>query len=254
MVFRLVSCRAIVKIAALLTPQRRHLTMSSQPNQSLIDGIRCLQYLVSSNRAIGCRELARLMDINTTRVNRLLMTLASVGLTIQDEHRRYLPGPGIHALAAQAIRGSALFSHALPLLEQHAPKDIVVALGVLWEDQIISIYYSTPGPQISQALAGFRMYPAWQSVPGMALLAAESDEALTQRFTPEQWRNLAPYVAQQRQQGYVLWHHANGEVSMAQPLGKHAAALAFAGMWRIDEAAVTVRLQALKALNRLITQ
>ncbi|MBI1519690.1 IclR family transcriptional regulator, partial [Escherichia coli] len=38
--------------------------MSSQPNQSLIDGIRCLQYLVSSDRAIGCRELARLMDIN----------------------------------------------------------------------------------------------------------------------------------------------------------------------------------------------
>lgn len=111
--------------------------MSSQPNQSLIDGIRCLQYLVSSDRAIGCRELARLMDINTTRVNRLLMTMASIGLTMQDEHRRYLPGPGIHALAAQAIRGSALFSHALPILERHAPRDIVVALGVLWEDQII---------------------------------------------------------------------------------------------------------------------
>lgn len=172
--------------------------MSSQPNQSLIDGIRCLQYLVSSDRAIGCRELARLMDINTTRVNRLLMTMASIGLTMQDEHRRYLPGPGIHALAAQAIRGSALFSHALPILERHAPKDIVVALGVLWEDQIIYIYHSTPGSQVSQALAGFRMSPAWQSVPGMALLAAESDEALMQRFTPEQWRNLAPHVAQQR--------------------------------------------------------
>ncbi len=57
--------RTGVKIAALLKPQRSHLTMSSQPNQSLIDGIRCLQYLVSSDRAIGCRELARLMDINT---------------------------------------------------------------------------------------------------------------------------------------------------------------------------------------------
>ncbi len=95
--------------------------MSSQPNQSLIDGIRCLQYLVSSDRAIGCRELARLMDINTTRVNRLLMTMASIGLTMQDEHRRYLPGR-IHALAAQAIRGSALFSHALPILSAMRPK------------------------------------------------------------------------------------------------------------------------------------
>ncbi|VEA00911.1 transcriptional regulator [Salmonella enterica subsp. salamae] len=182
------------------------------------------------------------------------MTMASMGLTMQDERRRYLPGPGIHALAAQAIRGSALFSHALPILERHAPKDIVVALGVLWEDQIIYIYHSTPGSQVSQALAGFRMYPAWQSVPGMALLAAESDEALMRRFTPEQWRNLAPHVAQQRQRGYVLWHHADGEVSMAQPLGKHPAALAFAGMWRIDEAEAAARLQALKALNQLIAR
>ncbi|PUX42923.1 IclR family transcriptional regulator domain-containing protein, partial [Cronobacter sakazakii] len=70
------------------------------------------------------------------------------------------------------------------------PKAVVVALGVLWEDQIIYIYHSTPGTQMSQALAGFRMLPAWQSVGGMSLLAAESDEALEARFTPEQWEQL----------------------------------------------------------------
>ncbi len=223
--------------------------MSSQPNQSLIDGIRCLQYLVSSDRAIGCRELARLMGINTTRVNRLLMTMASIGLTMQDEQRRYLPGPGIHALAAQAIRGSALFSHALPQLEQHAPKDVVVALGVLWEDQIIYIYHSTPGSQMSQALAGFRMLPAWQSVIGMALLAAESDEALEGRFTPEQWAQLAPHVAQQRERGQVIWRHDDGEVSMAKPLGIHSAALALAGIWNISAPEIHTRLEQLNELT-----
>lgn len=222
--------------------------MSSQPNQSLIDGIRCLQYLVSSGRAIGCRELARLMGINTTRVNRLLMTMASIGLTMQDEQRRYLPGPGIHALAAQAIRGSELFSRALPRLERQAPRDIVVALGVLWEDQIIYIWHSVPGSQTTQALAGFHMLPAWCSVIGMSLLAAESDEALMGRFTPEQWQNLAPHIAQQRERGNVVWHHDDGEVSMAQPLGVHQAALAFAGMWDITEETIQSRLQELNAL------
>lgn len=227
--------------------------MSSQPNQSLIDGIRCLQYLVSSGRAIGCRELARLMGINTTRVNRLLMTMASIGLTMQDEQRRYLPGPGIHALAAQAIRGSALFSQALPILERHAPRDIVVAMGVLWEDQVIYIYHSEPGSQVSQALAGFHMLPAWQSVIGMALLAAESDDDLQQRFTEAQWQQLAPHVEQQREQGSVIWHHQDGEVSMAQPLGAHSAALAFAGLWQPDEEVVTARHQELQQLTaRLI--
>jgi len=222
--------------------------MSSQPNQSLIDGIRCLQYLVSSGRAIGCRELARLMGINTTRVNRLLMTMASIGLTMQDEQRRYLPGPGIHALAAQAIRGSELFSRALPRLERQAPRDIVVALGVLWEDQIIYIWHSVPGSQTTQALAGFHMLPAWCSVIGMSLLAAESDEALMARFTPEQWQSLAPHIAQQRERGNVVWHHDDGEVSMALPLGVHQAALAFAGMWDITEETIQSRLQELNAL------
>ena len=226
--------------------------MSSQPNQSLIDGIRCLQYLVSSGRAIGCRELARLMGINTTRVNRLLMTMASIGLTMQDEQRRYLPGPGIHALAAQSIRGSALFSQALPRLERHAPKDIVVALGVLWEDQVIYIWHSAPGTQMSQALAGFHMLPAWQSVIGMALLAAESDEALIARFTPEQWLQLAPHIQQQREQGHVVWHHDDGEVSMAQPLGAHSAALAFAGMWEIGDALIRSRRDELQLLAGLL--
>ncbi len=48
-------------------------------------------------------------------------------------------------------------------------------------------------------------------------------------------------MAQQRQRGYVLWHHADGEVSMAQTAA-HAAALAFGGNVRIDEAEAAARL------------
>ena len=180
--------------------------------------------------------------------------MASIGLTMQDEQRRYLPGPGIHALAAQAIRGSALFSQALPLLESYAPKDIVVAMGVLWEDQVIYIYHSEPGSQMSQALAGFHMLPAWQSVIGMSLLAAESDEELQKRFVDEQWQQLAPHIAQQRELGRVVWHHDDGEVSMAKPLGAHSAALAFAGMWQVDDAVIDERLSELHTLARRLTQ
>ena len=224
--------------------------MSSQPNQSLIDGIRCLQYLVSSDKAVGCRELARQMDMNSTRVNRLLMTMASIGLTIQDEHRRYLPGPGIHALAAQAIRGSSLFAQALPQLEAYAPRDIVVALGVLWEDQVIYIWHSEPGERTnaSQALAGFRMLPAWQSVIGVSLLAAESDEQLRPRFTDEQWAQMAPLLARKRAADHLIWHRDDGEISMAQPINNNRAALAFAKIWQADVAHLQQRVTQLQAL------
>ncbi|ORM68519.1 transcriptional regulator [Pantoea wallisii] len=228
--------------------------MSSQPNQSLIDGIRCLQYLVSSDKAIGCRELARQMGMNSTRVNRLLMTMASVGLTMQDEHRRYLPGPGIHALAAQAIRGSSLFAQALPQLEAHAPRDIVVALGVLWEDQVIYIWHSEPGERTrtSQALAGFRMLPAWQSVIGVALLAAESDEVLRPRFNDEQWTQIAPLLERKRAEEHLIWHRDDGEIGMALPINNNRAALAFAKIWQTDDAHLTQRLQQLHALAQML--
>jgi DNA-binding IclR family transcriptional regulator len=120
---------------------------------------------------------------------------------------------------------------------------------LLWEDQIIYIWHSVPGSQATQALAGFHMLPAWRSVIGMSLLAAESDEALMKRFTPEQWQSLAPHVAQQREQGQVVWHHDDGEVSMARPVGAHQAALAFAGMWNPDEQTILDRLQQLNALS-----
>ncbi|AIR85111.1 MULTISPECIES: global regulatory protein [Erwiniaceae] len=228
--------------------------MSSQPNQSLIDGIRCLQYLVSSDKAVGCRELARQMDMNSTRVNRLLMTMASIGLTIQDEHRRYLPGPGIHALAAQAIRGSSLFAQALPQLEAHAPRDIVVALGVLWEDQVIYIWHSEPGERTSasQALAGFRMLPAWQSVIGVSLLATESDEQLRPRFTDEQWAQMAPLLARKRDANHLIWHRDDGEISMAQPINNNRAALAFAKIWQADDAHLQQRVTQLHSLAQVL--
>lgn len=228
--------------------------MSSQPNQSLIDGIRCLQYLVSSDKAVGCRELARQMGMNSTRVNRLLMTMAAIGLTVQDEHRRYLPGPGIHALAAQAIRGSSLFAQALPQLEAHAPRDIVVALGVLWEDQVIYIWHSEPGERTStsQALAGFRMLPAWQSVIGVSLLAAESDEVLRPRFSDEHWAQISPLLARKRQENHLIWHRDDGEVSMAQPINNNRAAIAFAKIWQTDEAHLQQRLQQLQALAQVL--
>jgi len=98
------------------------------------------------------------------------------------------------------------------------------------------------------------MLPAWQSVIGMSLLASETDEALMLRFTPEQWQNLAPHVAQQRQQGHVVWHHDDGEVSMALPVGAHHAALAFAGMWNIDDEQVRTRLAELTTLNATLLE
>lgn len=227
--------------------------MSSQPNQSLIDGIRCLQYLVACGRAIGCRELARDLNMNASRVNRLLMTMSGIGLTRQDEKRRYLPGSGIHALAAQAMRGSSLFRKSLEVLTEHAPRDHVVALGVLWENKVVYLYHAKPGQHDYQALVDYQIQPAHLSVLGIVLLADYTDERLAQVLEKEELAAVAPLIAQYRENGSLVWRRENGEFRFGVRI--HATdqtALAFSGLYNLTDQQAEEKRNALLSLAHLL--
>ena len=66
--------------------------MSSQPNKSLIDGLACLQALAMQPEPVACRALARELDLNVMRANRLLRTLADVGLAHQRVESLHVGG------------------------------------------------------------------------------------------------------------------------------------------------------------------
>ncbi len=141
--------------------------MSSQPNQSLDRWYSLFAIFGSSLSCyrMSC-ELARLMDINTTRVNRLLMTMASIGLTMVMSTDALYPGQAFMLLAAQ-VRGSALFSMRC-LSRRHVKRHrggIRRAMGKLSGLSIyLSLYAGFAG---SQALAGVSHVPCpAKSVPG----------------------------------------------------------------------------------------
>ena len=119
--------------------------LPAQPNRSLIDGLACLQALAGTSGAVGCRELGRRLGLETTRVNRLLKTLAALGLAAQGQDRKYRPGPGIHVLAAQALFGSGLLRRAIDPLEDLHRFGLTVALGVLWRDHVAYLYHAEAG-------------------------------------------------------------------------------------------------------------
>jgi DNA-binding IclR family transcriptional regulator len=154
----------------------------AQPNLSLIDGLAVLQALASSPQAVGTRELARLLNLEVTRVNRLLKTLAGIGLAEQDENRRFRPGPAIHVLATQSLFGSGLIRRALPVLESLHVHGLTVALGVLWNDQVCYLYHGTPGMKSAEALGRVAIQPATQTAVGTILLAQWSDDDLRSMF------------------------------------------------------------------------
>ncbi len=157
-----------------------------QPNQSIIDGIETLQALASSDEPIGTRELARRMGLEPTRVNRLLKTLASLGIAQQLDNKKYVAGPGMHVLAAQSLYASGLLRKAIePLDELASHYNYVVALGVLWRTSVSYLYHRQPGMSSTDAIGRIGLRNATQSGIGMVLMAALDDDSVLDIYRDE---------------------------------------------------------------------
>jgi DNA-binding IclR family transcriptional regulator len=154
----------------------------AQPNQSLADGLACLQALAVSGQSVGGRELARRLGRNPMRVNRLLKTLAFLGLARQTPDRRYTVGPGMHVLSVQSLFASGLLRRAFKPVQSLPWQRHAVALGVLWRDQVCYLFHAAPGQPLTSALGGHPLYPATQSSIGMVLLAHQSNAQLRDLF------------------------------------------------------------------------
>lgn len=152
--------------------------LPSQPNQSFIDGLACLQALAVSLKPLGCRELARMLDMNRTKVSRLLGTMEHLQLASKTANRKYVAGSGIHVLAAQSLYSSSLLKVALKPLEKLAGLNLTVALGVLWRDSVSYFYNRLPGTDVTDAIGRLNMYPATRSSIGMVLLADLKNEEI----------------------------------------------------------------------------
>ncbi|HEY1141063.1 DNA-binding IclR family transcriptional regulator [Lysobacter sp. OAE881] len=189
---------------------------NAQPNQSLIDGIATLQALASAPEPIGCRELARQLDANPTRVNRLLKTLAYLGIARQTADRKYTAGPGMHVLAAQSLFASGLIRRALPVLEDLRRFGHTVAMGVLWNDSVSYLFHAPPGLEAAKGLGRIGLLPATTSGIGIVLLSQMSDEEVRELYEgveipmfPAGVESLLATLAQTREQGYARVHVAD---------------------------------------------
>jgi len=154
----------------------------AQLNHSLIGGIECLLALAAADEPLGCRELARLLDLCPTRTNRLLRTLAYLGLAQKTSQRKYTTGSGLHVLAAMSLRGSRLLRIAMPLLEAFAARNsCALALGVLWGRRVCYVLHGSAG-NLSANLGGHNLYPAAQSSIGKILLAEWDERAVRELY------------------------------------------------------------------------
>ena len=228
--------------------------MSSQPNQSLIDGITCLQSLATADEPVRGRELARQLELDPTKVNRLLRTLKSMGFAIQDERRAYLPGPGIHVLASQAMHGSVLFRHALPVMEEVLPAPHIVALGALWKDKVSYLFHADPHSSLTSGIGAYQLYDACHSSIGQVLLANEDNQAILQRLGEARFDHMLVKLEKVRHKGFAVRKDADsGEYSIAVPVGKPAqVGLAFSGLYNLSDQELEQYINQLHAMSSRI--
>jgi DNA-binding IclR family transcriptional regulator len=225
--------------------------MTAQPNQSLINGIACLQTVVAAGRPVGSREVSRLLADDHTRTSRLLSTLATIGLLEQTAQRKYQPGPALHVLAAQSLHGSMLLTCALPHLKRLMNQGMTVALGVLWQRQVCFLFHSKPGQPIEESIGRHDLHPAERSSAGLALLAhalprpsRRPARAALEAEPTVPIANLDLALEGVRQLGYARLRFAEkGILSIGIPLRTPPiAALALSGPWHASETERVVSL------------
>lgn len=182
--------------------------VSAQPNQSIIHGIICLQTLAASPIPVGCRELARQVNLPPMTVNRILRTLMHMGMVVQDEKKSYMPGPAIHVLAAQSIHGSKLMNRALPVIEAYLPVDHIVSVGVLWGDKVSYLIHALPEHSFSQSLLNNHLFDVTQSTIGVMLLSRMQDDEILQLLGQERFENIKDAIVFARTNGYACRQHS----------------------------------------------
>lgn len=228
---------------------------NAQPNQSLIDGIATLQALAVSPEPVGNRELARRLGFNPTRVNRLLKTLAYLGIARQTANRKYTAGPGMHVLAAQSLFASRFVQNAMPALEELRRFELTIAMGVLWNHDVSYLFHAPPGMETAQALGRIGLLPASENGIGVALLAEFDDAHVIELYEGEDVpgypggvNDLLAVLGETRAQGYARIRVGENQDRHTIAIGVSDPAFAAIGMsgW-IPEEATSEIVAALRA-------
>lgn len=211
--------------------------LPAQPNKSLMNGFDCLLAVASSPDPLGSRQIARRLQLEHTRVNRLLGTLCHLGLVEQTANRKYRPGPGLHALSAQSLRASGLLRAALPHLEPLSAYGMTVSLGVLWRWQVCYLVYANPGEKPAETIGAHPTYVAHESIHGLALLAVQENKEIisaAKRLAPPLTANaletLLAEIEATRKRGFAFRSRRQQWISISTTVGSPAiAAIALTG-------------------------
>lgn len=187
---------------------------------------RLLRHIAAGQRCRNASATARELGINRTTLIRLLHTLEAEGMIESlDDGASWQIGPGMIALAAEALRSRDILRVAQPVMERLSSSLALSShLGVIDGRDIIYLLREAPNTHlVSNVRAGSRL-PAHATTVGRILLAHMTEAAVTTLYaghdlvaytskTPTALPDLLAQLARDRDQGFA-WSSGNFEAGI----------------------------------------
>lgn len=184
---------------------------------SLVKGMRLLEILADSDRAMGVSELARLLEQDKSAVYRLLTTLKSGGYLEQDpESKKYVIGPRMIVVSSRVLGNNDVYRYARPAMKKLLQDTReTVHLGMQMGDQVVYIAQEVSPEVISVNTESGQREAIHCTAVGKALVAFLPDEEREavierldfRRYTPATITDPDRFRAHCRQvsaQGYAV--------------------------------------------------
>ncbi len=236
--------------------------MAFQKNKSIEDALKVLMEIAGEGKSCGNRELARRLDMNTTRVNRFLKTLHDAGFLEQDDNQRYHSGSGMEVLSAQCLHGSRLLRASLPVVSDLLPSNYIIGVGALHRDIVSYLFHAAPQMSLAEGVGKLRSFPATYSSIGLMLTALKPVSFIEELYKEKKpipgnlktYNELLDSLQRFKDQNYAVVpsYGEPGFHTMAVPVGKNAiGAIAFA---KIKKGEINYMLELLKEQAARINQ
>lgn len=154
--------------------------MTKADTGSLAKGIKLLEILADTGRALGVSELARLLSLDKSTVYRLLTTFKSSGYVEQDpETRKYAIGPRMIAVSSRVLGNNDVYLQARPIMKKLLQETReTVHLAMLIENQVVYIAQEISPEVVSVNTEAGQREPIHCTAVGKALVAFLPDEEM----------------------------------------------------------------------------